>query len=96
MSNHQSFDKQAAIKKIYSKPREAKVIYQEYLNQAAVVGDLHLGIELNTGKIKNASLKLAELRDEHEAAIAYEKENPKPAPEPEAVHPAPEDVGVPV
>jgi seryl-tRNA synthetase len=74
MSKHQQFNKEAAAKKMYMKPRPAKEIEQEYANTASNLGDVYFASELQKANIQKLTLRLSELKDEHVAAKAYESE----------------------
>lgn len=74
MSKHSEFDKAAAAKKMYARPRKSAEIQQEYANVASNLGDTHFAVELKRADIQKLTLRLGELKDEHEAAVVYEKE----------------------
>lgn len=96
------FDKTAAIKKIYQKPRSSKDIHQEYMNTAAALGDKHLGMSLAQERVQlfaketdDILEKLADLKGEYDGALAEEAklvppaDPPTPTTSPESLPPLP-------
>lgn len=77
MANHQEFNKAAAAKKMYAKPRPSKDIEQEYANAASALGDAYFASEIQRAKVQQLTVKLSELKDEHVAAKDYETEQAK-------------------
>lgn len=74
---HQDFDKNEAAKKMYSKPRPAKDIQQEYTNIAYELGDTHFLAELHRGKMQQLTMRLSALKDEYAKAQETEAEEAK-------------------
>lgn len=79
---HQDFNKNEAAKKMYSKPRPAKDIQQEYTNVAYELGDTHFLAELHRDKVQQLTVRLSELKDEYTKAQTQEStaEQAKEAP----------------
>lgn len=82
--HHNNFNPMSAAKKMFQKeappkpPRPAKEIEQEYANLASTLGDTYFAQELQKAKIKQLTMKLSELKDEHALAKSLETQPEAP------------------